>query len=239
MPSVFLMRGHSHAFSSNGSFTLLVSHSHRTAGRGWKPSCYLLWGCRVQYGVEVEVCGGGGDALSDVSAIRDLQAHSGDSLFSALITSAYSHVGYSLQGGVGGQVAMEMGWSGARPSVIGLEDVAYILHSTEKNHKRRRDRRAPQESSLFQQLFSHGLSESERATQILALHQSVSRFRLITASDEHVWTANHTQEFKCWPWNWIRVQMWITSFLDVKYSKNCSEFILKIIVQHKIERNCS
>lgn len=71
--------------------------------------------------------------------------------------------------------------------MIGLEDVAYILHSTEKNHKRRRDRRAPQESRFFsQQLFSHGLSESERATQILTLHQSVSRFRLITASDERV-----------------------------------------------------
>lgn len=88
--SVFLMCGHSHAFSSNGSFTLLVSHSHRTAGHG----------CGVQYGVEVEVCGGGGDALSDVSAIQDLQAHSGDSLFSVLITPAYSHVGCSLQGGV-------------------------------------------------------------------------------------------------------------------------------------------
>lgn len=66
--------------------------------------------------------------------------------------------------------------------MIGLEDVAYILHSTENNHKRRRDRRAPRESRFFQQLFSHGFSESERATQILALHQSVSRFRLITAS---------------------------------------------------------
>lgn len=33
--------------------------------------------------------------------------------------------------------------------MIGLEDVAYILHSTEMNHKRRRDRRAPQESRFF------------------------------------------------------------------------------------------
>lgn len=48
------------------------------------------------------VWGGGGDALSDVSAIRDLQAHSGDSLFSVLITPAYSYVGCSLQGSVGG-----------------------------------------------------------------------------------------------------------------------------------------
>lgn len=68
--------------------------------------------------------------------------------------------------------------------MIGLEDVAYILHSTEKNHKRRRDRRAPQESRFFSAaLHSRPLRVRESYANP---HVTPSRFRLITASDERV-----------------------------------------------------
>lgn len=121
------------------------------------------------------------------------------------------------------------GWSAAGPSVIGWECAAYILNSTDENHKRRR---APQGSWFFQmcaRLFSLGFSQP--VWQILILHHRVFLKCIRIHADYHcrwewlkrrcasqlqlksfnICSVNKEDELH-WPWNWINeenLQIWI------------------------------